>query len=446
MSSLELYPYQELAVEHLQANKHASLFLDMGMGKSAITLRSLEPRHLPVLVVAPKRVAEEVWPTEVGIWRPDLSIEVAANGPKGRRAALDSDADIVAIGRDNLKDLTAKDARKFSTVVLDELSSFKNSKSIRFKAMRRFIREGNPTVWGLTGTPTPNGLMDLWSQIFLLDQGERLGSGITHFRTRYFSPGRQLASGVITEWILRPGADTRIQEKIADICLSMQTNGRIKLPPVTENWVDVPLDAKTRKVYDTFKKDLIADISLISDDPVKVFTAQNAAVLSNKLCQITAGFLYPDEGGEPVRFNQNKIKVAEEIVEAALGSPVLIFYRFREELRALKEAFPQASTVDEKGFQAKWNDGKIPVLLAHPDSAGHGLNLQHGGHTIVWTSPTWSMEGNEQANKRLARNGQKNPVVIHYLLSPDTVDYAVMRVLAEKVSVQSALMDYLEFY
>lgn len=438
---MKLHNYQQIAIEHLNRNPRAGLFLDMGLGKTAITLSALTPKHLPALVVAPKRVAENVWATESDIWRPDLHIEIAAGAPAARAAAFTSDADIVVIGRDNLRD-AEKYRDQFETLILDELSGFKSRGSVRWKTARK-IQTSH--VWGLTGTPAPNGLLDLWAQVFLLDGGKRLGRTLTEYRSRYFTPGRQLANGVITEWIIRPFAAEKIHKLIEDICLSMSTDGRLDLPPVTYNYVTVPLPLEVRKVYKTLKDTLVADLELLGGE---VHTAGNAAILSSKLSQVAAGFLYQDDNESHNKaydlIHLEKVKAVQEIVEGT-GSPVLVFYRFVAERELITAAMPGlVHSIDEPDAVARWNAGEIPVLLAHPASAGHGLNLQHGGHTVVWSSPPWPLEEWEQGNKRVARQGQKNPVVIHILLSPGTVDEAIRTRLELKTSVQEALLAYLE--
>lgn len=425
-----LHDYQRQAVAHLHANPRAGLFLEMGLGKTATTLQALTPDHLPVLVIAPKRVAENVWPTEVPKWREDLSVAVAAGTPAKRAAALASGADIVAIGRDNIKDVKPG---QFRTVVLDELSSFKNRGSARWKTARK-ITEAAAYVWGLTGTPAPNGMMDLWAQAFLLDRGEALETTLTKYRSRYFDAGRRLPNGVTIDWRLKPGARERIEDRLAPTCLSMRSVDHLDLPPVTINQVMVPMDSTTGKAYARMAQDLVVQI----ED--STHTADNAAVLTGKLSQITAGFLYGEEGEDTTLLHTNKVSAAAEIVEGT-GSPVLVFYRFRWEKAALLAALPDARTVDDKGAIEAWNRGQVPVLLAHPASAGHGLNLQEGGHTIVWTSlPDWNLELWEQANARLARQGQTSPVVVHVLLSPDTVDTAMLARLQGKADLQQAVM------
>jgi len=302
-----------------------------------------------------------------------------------------------------------------------------------------------PHVWGLTGSPTPNGLMDLWAQIALLDQGKRLGRTLTSYRDQFFYAVKRMPSGIVTEWGLRDGAEEQIHSRIDDIALSMQSEGRIHLPEFTLNPVKVHMPPSSVKIYQDLERDLVADLDLLGGE---VHTAKNAAVLSAKLSQVTAGFMYHDDadirGGTYDVLNQAKMDALAEIIEVT-ETPLLVFYRFKAERDRILSKYPHAITTDSDDVQARWNAGKIPLLLAHPASAGHGLNLQKGeGHTMVWTSLPWSLEEWEQANKRLHRQGQKNPVVCHVLHVPGTVDAAVWARLVLKKSVQQALMDYLE--
>lgn len=438
---MELHDYQKVAVEHLRTHPRAGLFLDMGLGKTAVACTALEPRHLPALVVAPKRVAEEVWPEELQKWRPDLSYTLAAGTKAQRLSALQSaDEDVCIVSRDNLGDVPLG---RFRTVIMDESSSFKNRGTQRWKTMSRIVKYAEYR-WALTGTPSPNGLMDLWAQIFLLDDGQRLGKTLTGFRERYYTPGRQLRSGVITEWIPKPETEDAIHRLLEDICLSMSTDGRVKLPPVTINEVKVPLPDNVMKLYRKMRDNLVVDLGIIGGE---IHSATNAAVLTAKLSQLTAGFMYVDDADlrdwKTSQIHSRKVEAVQEIIEGT-GSPVLVFYRFRAERDALKAAIPLARDATERGIMAEWNQGKVPVMLAHPASAGHGLNLQHGGHTAVWTSASWSLEEDMQANKRLARQGQKHPVVIHYLVCPGTVDTSIIARVRDKQSVQDALLAHLE--
>lgn len=439
---MRLHPYQEVAVQHLHRHPRAGLFLDMGLGKTAITLRALTPDHLPALVVAPKRVAENVWHVEAAKWRPDLRVALAVGRPDQRAKALDDPrADVIVIGRDNLADVGT---RRFQTFILDELSGFKSRGSKRWRAAKR-ISASSDYVWGLTGTPSPNGLMDLWAQMYILDGGERLGTTLTGFRNRYFSPGYQLPNGVIASWDLRPESESAIHRKIDDICISMTSDGLIDLPPVTHNSVEVPMTPQTRALYRKMKDDLVVDLEILGGE---VHTVATAAILSSKLSQISAGFMYVDDADIRGQLydviHHDKVRAVQEIVDGT-GSPVLVFYRFKAEEEMLTEALKDlVHKIDEPDAIERWNAGQIPVLLAHPSSAGHGLNLQHGGHTVVWTSLPWSLEEWEQGNKRVARQGQTDPVIIHTLVTPRTVDGAIRKRLDGKASVQEALMEHLE--
>lgn len=441
---MKLHSYQEQAISHLHAHRRAALFLDMGLGKTASVLCALTSEHLPALVVAPARVATETWPEEHLIWRPDLSLQVAHGSPRQRSDALDASTlpDVTVISRNSLRDAVSR-ADRYRTLVIDESSGFKDKMSQRWKAANKIGRRVEH-VWELTGTPSPNGYMDLWAQIALLDGGQRLGKTLGAYRERYFKPGFTLPNGVVTEWLLRPGAQARINELIGDICMSMGTEGRIDLPPTTFNIVRTPLPAQARKVYKAMKDDFIVMKDLIGD----VHTAANAAVMTSKLSQITAGFLYPDDDGNPRGPNDfnwihdTKLNALEEIIEGT-GSPVLVFYNFQAELAKIQRRF-KVRQVNEPGAVKDWNEGKIPVMVAHPASAGHGLNLQRGGHTAVWTTPTWNLELWEQANKRLSRQGQQHPVMIHVLQAPHTVDEAIWARLADKKSIQQALTEYLD--
>lgn len=443
MSTPVLHDYQQVAVDHFRRNPRAGLFLDMGLGKTAVALSSLTPDLLPALVIAPKRVAETVWSAESRIWRPDLHVAVAAGSATNRVSVLLlSLADVVVVGRDNLKDVPV---RGWRSVIIDELSGFKDRSSNRWRLASRIVHQpGVRAVWGLTGTPSPNGLLDLWSQLHLLDRGARLGTSITGYRNRYFIARPPLPNGIIPGWDPRPETPDTVHRLIDDICLSMSSEGRIDLPPVTHNVITVQLPPAARHTYREFKKTLVADLP-----PDLVVTAGSAATLTNKLSQISAGFIYPDiddpdhEPGSYRVLHSEKIRAVQEVIEGT-GSPVLVFYRYRAEREMLLEAIPDAVPVEAPDAIERWNDGTIRVMLAHPASAGHGLNLQHGGHTIVWTSLTWSLEEWQQANKRLARQGQQHPVIIHSISAAKTVDQVIAARLGDKTSVQDALLSHLE--
>jgi hypothetical protein len=431
---VELRENQKLARDFLRnTHRGSGLFIDMGFGKTAATLAALEPRHLPALVVAPKRVCQHVWPAERGLWRPDLSLAVGT-GPAMKAdttAALDSGADLTVISRDNLEMVK----RQFRTIIIDESSGFKDRSTARWKTMNRISKDA-AHVWELTGTPSPNGYLDLWAQVFLLDRGERLDTSLTRFRSRYFFPGRSLPSGVVVDWILRDTADDRIREKIADICLSMEISDE-HVPLVFSQEVDLP--PAVRRYYKEFKKELVLNLEIIGGE---IHSASSAAILTNKLQQLTAGFLYGDEGSGTV----TPVHTAKLDALDGTGSPVLVFYWYRPEAEAILKKFAKrgARHLDDPGAYEDWNAGKIPMMLAHPASAGHGLNLQYGGHTAVWTTPTWNLELWMQANKRLARPGQKHQVTIHVLAAESTIDGLVLNRLAQKTEVQEALRSYLE--
>lgn len=459
--TLALRDYQLVARDFLRGRGRAALFLDMGLGKTASTLAALEPHHLPALVLAPKKVAEEVWDVEKDLWRPDLTLAVAAGSPAERARQIGGDADIVTLGYNNIAD--ALKTRRFNTIIFDEISKLKG-RGAWWKTARRMVKDVE-YVWGLTGTPSPNGLLDLWPQVFLLDGGERLGRNITTYRSRFFMPGRQLPNGTIIEWNIREGAEAKIHGLIEDICLAMATEGRVHLPEFTVNRYPVHLPKKSLDAYRAMEDDLIVDLRTIFGG--EVHSAANAAALTSKLSQIAAGFMYEDavyedtgevdEYGDPIlthvnkgaftAMNTAKVDALAEIREAQ-DSPLLVAYRFQVEERMILERFPDARTIDSPGVIKDWNAGKVPMLVAHPQSAGHGLNLQHGGHTIVWTSADWDLELWNQFNKRLLRSGQTHPVVAHVLTAEipgsTSIDDLIAARLVDKAVVENDLLAYLE--
>lgn len=446
MTAPPLHDYQKIGVRFLRGQPKAGLWLDMGLGKTATVLSALTPEHLPVLVVAPKRVATEVWPEEVPLWRPDLTVELAVGSPEKRERVLKtSTADIVVIGRDVLYDAVDHRAR-FKTFVVDESSGFKTKNSVRWRAGNK-IAKVVPHVWILTGTPSPNGLLDIWGQVALLDQGKRLGTGLGHYRQRYFHIGKQLPNGVVTRWDINDDAEEKIYNQINDIVLSMKTEGRLNLPEFTIVREKVTLPRHAKKIYDDLLVDLVANLDLIGGE---IHTAANAAVLSSKLSQVTAGFLYHDDmgiredGDKYDHIHTAKIDRLAEIREE-VDSPLLVGYRFRAEKEQILKRFPEAVTINTPNVQKRWNAGEISMLVAHPASAGHGLNLQKGpGHHMVWTSATWNAEEWDQFNKRMHRQGQQNPVVCHVLTCPATVDTMINARIIDKKDVQDALMEYLD--
>lgn len=389
-----------------------------------------------VLVIAPKLVAETVWAEEAAKWDHTryLRISKVLGSAQERVAALRRPADIYVINRENVPWLVERVGAKwpFDMVVVDELSSFKSSKTKRFRALRR-VRPLIKRIVGLTGTPAPNGLIDLWSQIYLLDQGERLGKTLTGYRDRFFKPGRRNGH-IVYEWIPKPGAEERIYELLSDLCVSMSAEDWLELPERVDVEVPVVLDAEAMMKYKQLEKDLL--LPLEGD----VVTADTAGVLTNKLLQLANGAVYDTVRGVH-EIHDAKLDALEELIEQAQGKPLLVFYAYQHDLERIKRRFPWAATMDEPGVVERWNRGEVPLLLAHPASAGHGLNLQEGGNHIVWFGLTWSLELYEQANARLHRQGQTERVIVHHLVAKGTVDENVMGALARKEATQDALLE-----
>ncbi|WP_235836404.1 DEAD/DEAH box helicase [Enterococcus timonensis] len=389
-----------------------------------------------VLVIAPLSVAEKTWTDEIEKWDQlnHLTFSKILGPQKKRLEALQKKADVYLINRENVVWLVEHFKRDwpFKTVIIDELSSFKDPSAKRFKALRK-VRPFMERVIGLTGTPAPNSLLDLWPQIYLLDQGERLGKTITEYRSKYFTPG-QKNGHIVYSWELVPGAEKAIHEKIGDICVSMKAKDYLQLPPRTNNIVNVELSATDWKKYKELERDYVLEL------PDSDVVALNAATLSNKLLQLANGCIY-DENREPQIIHEKKLDALQQIIEEAQGQPVLVFYQYKHDLSRIQNKFKQARLLDvSTGDIQKWNEGKIPILLAHPQSAGHGLNLQAGGHIIVWFGLTWSLEFYQQANARLDRQGQKEPVIVHHLVAKGTIDEDVMKALQNKELGQEALM------
>ena len=392
-----------------------------------------------VLVIAPKLVAEAVWAEEAAKWdhTRHLRISKVLGSAQERVAALRRPADIYVINRENVPWLVERVGAKwpFDMVVVDELSSFKSPKTKRFRALRR-VRPLMKRIVGLTGTPAPNGLIDLWSQIYLLDQGERLGKTLTSYRDRFFVPGRRNGH-IVYEWIPKSGAEERIHELLSDLCVSMRAEDWLELPDRVDVEVPVVLDAEAMMKYKQLEKDLL--LPLEGD----VVTADTAGVLTNKLLQLANGAVYDAARGVH-EIHDAKLDALEELIEQAQGKPLLVFYAYQHDLERIKRRFPWAATMDEPGVIERWNRGEVPLLLAHPASAGHGLNLQEGGNHIVWFGLTWSLELYEQANARLHRQGQTERVIVHHLVAKGTVDEDVMARLRSKAATQADLVEALK--
>lgn len=438
----QLHEYQEYSKNFILDNPYCALLLDMGLGKTLSSLTAIDELLNTfevidnVLVIAPLSVAEKTWTDEIEKWDhlQHLTFSKILGPPRQRLAALDKKADVYLINRENVEWLVNhyQQAWPFKTVIIDELSSFKSNSAKRFKALRK-VRPFMERVIGLTGTPSPNSLLDLWPQIYLLDQGERLGKSITSYRNKYFVPA-QKNGHIVYSWQLIPGAEEAIYKKIGDICVSMKAKDYLNLPPRTNNVIEVELNPTDWKKYKELEREYVLELD--ESDVV----ASNAATLSNKLLQLSNGCVY-DENEEPKEIHTAKLDALERIVEDSQGQSVLVFYQYKHDLSRILKWFKQAKKLDVKdGDIKKWNDGKIPVLLAHPQSAGHGLNLQAGGHIIVWFGLTWSLEYYQQANARLDRQGQKSPVIVHHIVTKDTIDEQVLKALENKEVGQEALM------
>lgn len=391
-----------------------------------------------VLVIAPKRVAEDTWTREAAKWDhlQELTISPVLGSAKERADALNREADLYVIGRDNvvwLIELLQKRKKgwPFDMIVIDELSSFKNPQAKRFRALRKATPCAKRVV-GLTGTPSPNGLMDLWAELYLLDRGERLGRTIGWYREEYFRPGMRNGY-LVYKWEPRHGARQEIEQRISDICVSMSAKDYLQLPERIDNIIPVRLSESEKKLYDQMEQDQL--LRMGEDDAV---VALNAAAVMSKLLQIANGSVYL-ESGAPVKIHDRKAEALEEIIDTT-AEPVLVFYSFRHDPDAIQRRISDAKTLEGPEDIAAWNRGEIRVLLAHPASVGYGLNLQEGGHVIVWYGLTWSLELYQQANARLHRQGQERPVIVHHLTAEGTVDEQVIKALQAKDTSQAALL------
>ena len=413
-------------------------------GKTVITLTAINDllqdfAVWKVLVVAPKRVAEDTWSREFQKWDhlQGMRVSKVIGTPKQRIAALETDADVYVIGRDCIQWLVEyyqakRNGWPFDMLVVDELSGFKNPQAKRFRALRKTLPFTKRVV-GLTGTPSPNGLIDLWAQIYLLDRGERLGRTLGTYRETFFRPGKRNGF-VVYQWEPVKGAQEEIERRLRDLCLSMSAEDYLQLPERIDRTVTVTLSPKERKLYDRMEKESLIELKAEGDAVV----ALNAAATMTKLLQIANGRVYTEEKNI-LKIHDGKLQALEEIIEDAT-SPVLVFYSFRHDMEAIRERIPEARIMETAKDIEDWNDGRIPVLLVHPASAGYGLNLQAGGHIIVWYGLTWSLELYQQANARLHRQGQDHAVIIHHLIAEGTVDEQVMRALKQKDTGQAALL------
>lgn len=446
------YDYQRTAMQWIIDKPKCGLFLDMGLGKTVSTLTAVQQliddcEINRVLVVAPKKVAETTWSTEAEKWEHlhDLRVVKVLGTEKKRCAALAEKADVYVTGRDNFVWLVGKYGGQlpFDALVIDELTSFKSAKSERFKAMRIALPSVKRVI-GLTGTPAPNGLVDLWAQMYCLDQGERLGKSISRYREAYFETHKW--NNIVVRCDVKKGADQVIRNKIADICLSMQAKDYLQLPDMITHTAKVELSDKTMAAYAKFEKDKVLEFKTEhGQEPANVL-AQSAAALMNKLSQFANGAIY-DEDMQVHEIHSEKVDRLAEIVEAANGNSVLVFYQYKHDVARI--------TAKLKGYRVRqyqsekdlkdWNAGQIDVLLAHPASTAYGLNMQQGGHYIVWFGTGWNLEHYQQANARLHRQGQRHPVTVYKLLCSGTVDERAAAALEGKKGVQQSLLDSLNY-
>lgn len=443
----EPHNYQTYATRYIEEHPISAVLLDMGLGKTSITLTALNNLLFDsfeahrILVIAPLRVARDTWLSEADKWDhlQNLICSVAVGTEAERRAALMKPADIYIINRENIQWLIEDSKLPFNydTVVVDELSSFKNYQAKRFRALMK-VRPKVKRIIGLTGTPSSNGLMDLWAEFRLLDMGARLGRFISHYRLEYFQPDKRNGQVIFTYKPL-PGAEQRIYNKIADITISMRSTDLLKMPELVSSEYTVRLSDGERKRYDGLKQDLVLQLQ---DSEI---TAANAAALTGKLCQMANGAIYTDDGGT-VNLHDRKLDALEDIIESAGGKPLLVAYWFKHDFARITERLNKLhvpfSKLDSSESIKRWNDGELLVALIHPASAGHGLNLQNGGSCIVWFGLTWSLELYQQTNARLWRQGQSaETVVVQHIVTKGTIDERILKVLSKKDSTQAALID-----
>ena len=435
------HEYQQYATDFIIKNPTAAVFLEMGLGKSVIALTAILELCLErfeisrVLVIAPLRVARDTWPAEIQKWDhlKDLTYSVAVGTANERRAALRQKTFVHIINRENVQWLIEDSGIpwQYDMVVIDELSSFKSHQSKRFKSLMK-ARPGVRRMVGLTGTPSSNGLMDLWSEFRVLDMGKRLGRFITHYREQFFEPDRRNGMQVFS-YRPRAGAEREIYRRIGDITISMRSADYLKMPECVMNTVPVKLDSTEYEVYEEMENKMVTELDGVEIDAV------NAAALTGKLCQLANGAIYTPDGNT-VFFHERKLDALEDLIEGANGKPVLVAYWYKHDLARIQERFKVRELKSSKDI-TDWNAGKIPVAVIHPASSGHGLNLQAGGSTLIWFGLTWSLELYQQTNARLWRQGQQaETVVIHHIITRGTVDEDVMQSLSEKDRSQATLM------
>ncbi|WP_228522780.1 SNF2-related protein [Staphylococcus chromogenes] len=437
------YAYQAYAIDKIIENKKFGLFLDMGLGKTVSTLTAIEQliyEHYDVqrvLVIAPLRVANHTWPEELEKWEhlSNLSYSVTTGSKANREKALSEDVDIYIINREQVAWIAEKYKKHwpFDMVVIDEFSSFKSHTSQRFKRLKTLAPKINRLV-GLTGTPSPRNLMQLWPQIYLLDGGDRLGKTFTQFRARYFRPTYQIQPNVFNYELIE-GMDKVIYDKIKDITVSMKAKDYLTMPELVMSEKKVELSKKERGIYEQLEKDMLVELTE-SDSAI---VALSAGVLSQKLLQLANGAVYDDLGYTQI-IHDKKLEMLDEIVEESQGESILVFYNFVHDRDRILERYKQAEVLNDEN-KNRWDNGNVEMLLCHPASAGHGLNLQQGGHIVVWFGLTWDLELYQQANARLYRQGQKETTVIHHIMTEDSIDQRVYDSLQNKSLNQDALLN-----
>ena len=434
--------YQAYAIDYIETHPIAAVLLDMGLGKTVISLTAIADLLFDsfeahrILVVTPLRVARDTWPAEIAKWEhlQHLTYAVCVGTPKERRAALLSGADITIINRENLGWLIDSSGFDFDydMVIIDELSSFKNHKSKRFQSLMK-VRPKVKRIIGLTGTPSSNSLMDLWAEFKLLDFGERLGRFITHYRNNYFIPDKRNGE-IIYSYKPMPYAEDAIYRRISDITISMKSTDHLQMPELITSQYEVQLSEEETQRYEELKADFILEL------PEGEITAANAASLTGKLSQLANGAIY-DDVGNIIEFHDRKLDALEDLIEAANGKPLLVAYWFKHDLQRIKKRFNVREIKSSKDI-TDWNNGDIPVAVIHPASAGHGLNLQAGGSTLIWFGLTWSLELYQQTNARLWRQGQTSgTVVIEHIITKGTIDERILKALSLKEVTQNALID-----
>lgn len=451
MDERNLHKYQRVCVNHIVEHPFCGVFLDMGLGKTISTLTAINLLMFDyceinsVLVIAPKRVAETVWEEEAKKWdhTKHLRFSKIIGTEKQRMEAFKKKADVYIISRDNIAWLCSLCAARlpFDMLVIDELSSFKAHQTQRFKSLR-LARPWFKRVVGLTGTPAPNGLINLWPQMYLIDRGVRLEKSITAYRNRYFKPAASNGY-VVYSYNLLANSEQLIRDKIKDICISMKAEDYLEMPERVDNFIKVQMPDKLMDMYKAFEKENIIQLSAdAAENETSTINAVNAAALSNKLLQFANGAMY-DENKNVVPIHDLKLEALKEIIEAAEGKPVLVAWTYQFDRDRIMKYFRSLSPRELKTAQDinDWNEGKVQLMLAHPASAGHGINLQAGGNIIVWYGLTWSLELYQQFNARLYRQGQKQRTIIHHIVTAKTHDEDVVKALKSKDRVQNSLMN-----